>query len=154
MPQWSVQGASVSTGRDTTLLVEAPSADAAAQLARERGLLVATVQCSDRSTLGGAPLAYQSPRDAAPRFRLLRLASLGFTYLAVLLLTLAAAQLVMGWLAGPPMPAGAAGVVTRLISHLRGVADSAFYVLGSLAVAGLLDVARAWALRRLGPTAP
>lgn len=154
MPQWSVQGAFATTGRDATILVEAPTADAAVQLARDKGLLVATINPSDPSTLGSVRLAYQTPLGRAPQFRLLRLASLGFTYLAFLLFALAAANLVMGFLTGPPLPTSAAGVVTRLISHLSNVAEAAFYALASLALAGVLDVAHAWALRRLGPTAP
>lgn len=158
MPQWSVQGAFATTGRDGTLLVEAPTAEAAARLARDKGLLVANVAPSDQSTLGSVRLAYQSssPPSSGPQpsFRSLRWTAWGFRCVGLLLLFHAMANLIFsiqGTLGGV---AGLRSLLVFGIELLAAAGRNAIWGLVCLALSGLLDVAHAWAVRRLGPTAP
>lgn len=46
MPQWTVDGAFRDSGKETTLLVEAPTADAASSVASERGVVVSGIHLS------------------------------------------------------------------------------------------------------------
>lgn len=67
MAQWSVAGAEKSTGKDATLLVEAPTEVLARKVAKQRGLVVSTVTPAFETPPGEDPgpnlaqaIAYQA----------------------------------------------------------------------------------------------
>jgi hypothetical protein len=66
MAQWSVQGAEKKTGRDATLLVEAPTSELARQVAKERGLLVAAVKPAHVALAADAPQRLSSSPSDIP----------------------------------------------------------------------------------------
>lgn len=153
MPQWTVIGAARDTGRDVSILVEAPDAEKAGHVASALGVLVAAVTASDQSTHGSVRLAYQSQVPPARRFRKLHFAVLAFHYLGLLLLALTAVDLLLALVKGPG-PSSLLDLIAKLSSLIGSAACSAFYAFACLALAALLDVAHAWAVRRFGSTAP
>ncbi len=66
MAQWSVQGEEKKTGRDATLLVEAPTSELARQVAKERGLLVAAVKPAHVALAADAPQRLSSSPSDIP----------------------------------------------------------------------------------------
>lgn len=97
MPQWTVSGADKTTGKDTSLLIEAPSERLARELATQKGILVAEISPSDPDTVGHATLAYRSlSTPAEDPFRTLLTAAFLFKWIGISLLATAVFQVLAG----------------------------------------------------------
>jgi hypothetical protein len=149
MPQWSVTGADRKSGKEVSLLVEAPSEPKAREVASARGILVAEVRLSDPDTVAPATLAYQPAGASQPRrYRSLLWAARLFRVVALLLLMVSVLLVFSATgrarSVGPTafVPAVLTPLLQDLALHLTGIA-------AALLSSGLCRMAHRYATSRL-----